>query len=164
MRKAKSLLHSTSLHSTRDQIDSMRREIQNLQKTIHSLVSNHERPQPQISGPVLDSQVSPYGPSESIKSIGQSPSLSISQSPANLSSCAKATENHGMAMTRENSPEPTQDTNLGATSVLVTEPMGGLYEVTRLRNIRSNQAKLDISGPSGEEKMDDFISRGVCGR
>ncbi|CAI7678476.1 unnamed protein product [Penicillium manginii] len=83
------------------------------------------------------------------------------QSPTNLSSCAKATENHGMAMTRENSPEPAQDANLGAASVLVTEPMGGLYEVTRLRNIRSNQAKLDISGPSGEEKMDDFISRGV---
>jgi hypothetical protein len=141
----------------------MRREIQNLKKTIHSLVSNHEKPHPQIPGSVLDSQVSPPGPSGSIQSISQSPSLSTGQSPTNLSSCAKATENHGMAMTRENSPEPAQDANLGAASVLVTEPMGGLYEVTRLRNIRSNQAKLDISGPSGEEKMDDFISRGVCG-
>ncbi|KAJ5980981.1 hypothetical protein N7481_008279 [Penicillium waksmanii] len=146
-------LPAVSYESNEDLIDAMRREIQNLQKTIHSLVSNHEGPRPEIPGPILDSQVSPSGPSGSSQSLGQS--------PANLSSCAKATENHGMAMTRENSPEPTQDTNLGATSVLVTEPMGGLYEVTRLRNIRSNQAKLDISGPSGEENMDDFISRGV---
>lgn len=141
----------------------MRREIQNLQNTIHSLASNHERSHPQFEVPVLDAQVSPPGPSTN-QSIGHSPSLSTGQSPANLSSCGKAPESHRMAMTRENSPEPTQDANHGAASVLVTEPMGGLYEVTRLRNIRSNQAKLDISGPSGEEKMYDFISRGVCGR
>ena len=66
-----------------------------------------------------------------------------------------------MAMTRENSPDLAQDSNFGSTSLLVTEPMAGLYEVTRLRNIRSNQAKLDSSGPTGEEKMDDFIARGV---
>lgn len=68
-----------------------------------------------------------------------------------------------MAMTRENSPEPAQGAGGCTASVLVTEPMGGLYEVTRLRNIRSNQAKLDRSGPESDDQMDDFIARGVSG-
>lgn len=66
-----------------------------------------------------------------------------------------------MAMTRENSPEPAQGAGGGTASVLVTEPMGGLYEVTRLRNIRSNQTKLDRSGPDSGDHLDDFIARGV---
>src|SRR5690242_5147861 len=41
----------------------------------------------------------------------------------------------GMAMTRENSQEP--DANR-TTDPLVTDPMGSLYEVTKLRNLRSN--------------------------
>lgn len=66
-----------------------------------------------------------------------------------------------MAMTRENSPEPVQGSNTGPISVLVTEPMGGLYEVTRLRNIRSNQATVDRSAPEEENQINDFISRGA---
>lgn len=91
-----------------------------------------------------------------------SPSFSAEHSsPANLSSKGKSTETHGMAMTRENSPEAQQGSSSGPASVLVTEPMGGLYEVTRLRNIRSNQATLDRPIPEQEDQIDDFISRGV---
>lgn len=142
----------------------MRSEIQNLQKTLHSLVSAHEIHHSPNSGQILNQNVSSSGPLVSAQGIGKSPSLSAEQfSPATLSSRGKAPETHRMAMTRENSPESTGGTNPGATSVLVTEPMGGLYEVTRLRNIRSNQAKLDRSGPTEEEQMDDFIARGVGG-
>lgn len=141
----------------------MRREIQCLQNTLHSLVSNHEIQYPQTTGQTLDSQTSPSVPTRSVQGIGKSLSESEGNFPTNLSPGVKLPESHRMAMTRENSPEPAQDLSLGAASVLVTEPMGGLYEVTRLRNIRSNQAKLDSSGPVGEKKMDDFIARGVSG-
>lgn len=67
-----------------------------------------------------------------------------------------------MAMTRENSPEPSGVAEQSSASVLVTEPMGSLYEVTRLRNIRSNQAKVSRTAPELDDHVDDFITRGVC--
>lgn len=77
-----------------------------------------------------------------------------------MSAKGKDTESRHMVMTREDSSEPVQGVNVGAASVVVAEPMGGLYELTKLRNIRSNQAKLDRLGPE-EDQMDDFIARGV---
>lgn len=66
-----------------------------------------------------------------------------------------------MAMTRENSLEPAQNVDQSNGAVTVEEPMGSLYEVTRLRNIRSNRAKTlrPVAGSQGE--LNDFISRGV---
>ena len=67
-----------------------------------------------------------------------------------------------MAMTRENSLEPiynNEQTNNGP--VAVEEPMGSLYEVTRLRNIRSNRANTVRQIPEDEGELNDFISRGV---
>ncbi|KAK6206616.1 hypothetical protein LQW54_007568 [Pestalotiopsis sp. IQ-011] len=67
-----------------------------------------------------------------------------------------------MAMTRENSPEQASngEQSTGG-SVNVEEPMGSLYEVTRLRNIRSNKAKTARSQAGGNRELNDFISRGV---
>ncbi|KAH8593026.1 hypothetical protein B0O99DRAFT_628669 [Bisporella sp. PMI_857] len=63
----------------------------------------------------------------------------------------------GMAMTRENSQEPDPDRTNDA---LVTDPMGTLYEVTKLRNLRSYPyGHLHAPRPTSIE--DDFISKGV---
>jgi hypothetical protein len=70
-------------------------------------------------------------------------------------------EHHGMAMTRENSPDAAGEKQVAGASVLVTEPMGSLYEVTRLRNLRSNQAKVSRTNEEGLGQAEDFISRGV---
>ncbi|KAK9364890.1 hypothetical protein V1509DRAFT_634913 [Lipomyces kononenkoae] len=60
-----------------------------------------------------------------------------------------------MAMTRENSAEPTLEE-----SELVAAPMRSLYEVTKLRNLRSNLNTVS-SGASPSSAMEqDFISRG----
>lgn len=79
---------------------------------------------------------------------------------------SKRGDNTQMAMTRENSSEPTpqeqEDHIHGA--VTVEEPMSSLYEVTRLRNIRSNMARharLRDFSVDTEGYLDDFISRGV---
>lgn len=78
-----------------------------------------------------------------------------STSPAGLSSIRE--DNTQMAMTRENSLEPDQSIS----AVTVEEPMGSLYEVTRLRNIRSNKAKTARPVPGSQGELNDFISRGT---
>ncbi|KIW01977.1 uncharacterized protein PV09_06812 [Verruconis gallopava] len=65
-----------------------------------------------------------------------------------------------MDMTRENSPEMTTREDQ-QDPVSLTEPMGSLYEVTRLRNIRSNQSKTYRSETRDESEPSDFISRGL---
>ncbi|CZS92161.1 related to C6 transcription factor [Rhynchosporium graminicola] len=57
-----------------------------------------------------------------------------------------------MAMTREHSLEP-EPSKIDDT--LVSAPMGSLYEVTRLRNLRSNP-----NAKSGPRVVEDFISKG----
>lgn len=65
-----------------------------------------------------------------------------------------------MDMTRENSPEANGNTGHNGNSVTVEEPMGSLYEVTRLRNIRSNRAKT-VRPATDRGQVQDLISRGV---
>jgi hypothetical protein len=62
----------------------------------------------------------------------------------------------GMAMTRENSQEPTQS----RADTLVTDPMGALYEVTKLRNLRSNNLHGHAYAARPTILEDDFISKG----
>jgi hypothetical protein len=69
-------------------------------------------------------------------------------------------DNTQMAMTRENSLEPTMNSD-GNEPVTLDEPMGSLYEVTRLRNIRSNKAKTARPSLGTNGELKDFISRGV---
>ncbi|OAF55858.2 hypothetical protein VC83_08034 [Pseudogymnoascus destructans] len=61
-----------------------------------------------------------------------------------------------MAMTRENSQEPTQSR---ANDTLVTDPMGALYEVTKLRNLRSNNLHGHVYAARPTILEDDFISK-----
>jgi hypothetical protein len=83
-------------------------------------------------------------------------------SPAMAALPPGAEDNMRMAMTRENSPEATSNGEQGpGGSVNVEEPMGSLYEVTRLRNIRSNKAKTARSQAGGNREVNDFISRGI---
>ena len=70
-------------------------------------------------------------------------------------------DNTHMAMTRENSIEPAGNNEHVNGAVTVEEPMGSLYEVTRLRNIRSNRAKTARPVASAQGELNDFISRGV---
>ena len=79
-------------------------------------------------------------------------------SPAGLSG---REDNTQMAMTRENSLEPQTNGDPGNGSVTLEDPMGSLYEVTRLRNIRSNKSKTTRPLLEGGRELNDFISRGV---
>ena len=83
-------------------------------------------------------------------------------SPAGTALSAAREDNTHMAMTRENSLEPGVNGEIAANgSVTVEEPMGSLYEVTRLRNIRSNPTKTIRPLLDDTEELNDFISRGV---
>ncbi|KAK1851220.1 C6 transcription factor [Colletotrichum chrysophilum] len=64
-------------------------------------------------------------------------------------------------MTREDSPNPVSDDDQQYGPETLEEPMGSLYEVTRLRNVRSNQANTPQPIPADDSKLDDFISRGA---
>lgn len=64
----------------------------------------------------------------------------------------------GMAMTRENSQEP--GPNAEEDDALVSAPMGTLFEVTKLRNLRSNPTRQHSIGRVVTVIEDDFISAG----
>lgn len=88
------------------------------------------------------------------------------ETPQNTTSPATTTlssreDNTRMAMTRENSLDPVHSGDSTHGPVTVEEPMGSLYEVTRLRNIRSNKAKVIRPPREMVDGLDDFISRGV---
>jgi hypothetical protein len=130
----------------RSKIDSMREEIMRMRRSIDTLIrQGASTPQ---SAPTVGPAETNTSPQE--KKSPPEPALPTRE------------DNTHMAMTRENSVEPgangDQAVNLAVT---VEEPMGSLYEVTRLRNIRSNPVKSfrPASGPAGEPN--DFISRGV---
>jgi hypothetical protein len=78
-------------------------------------------------------------------------------SPVSTTDSRKQNHAAGMAMTRENSPESnepeTADKGLGSA------PMGTLFEVTKLRNLRSNPLS-HIHHPAATSLEDDFISSG----
>lgn len=84
--------------------------------------------------------------------------------PELLSTQAARGDNTYMAMTRENSVEPDPATSSEHAlngAVTVEEPMSSLYEVTKLRNIRSNQANTARPLATAEREVSDFITRGV---
>ena len=80
--------------------------------------------------------------------------------PSSVALSLAREDNTQMAMTRENSVEVASNGD-GNEPVTLEEPMGSLYEVTRLRNIRSNKAKTARPSTENQGKIDDFISRGV---
>lgn len=67
---------------------------------------------------------------------------------------------HKMTMTRENSTEPPEPE--GDEAPLVAAPMTSLFEVTKLRNLRSNiNGRASASGD--QDISQDFISKGKVG-
>ncbi|CAJ2508304.1 Uu.00g094900.m01.CDS01 [Anthostomella pinea] len=149
MAETSSDLNSTdSARSYERKIDSMTEEIRRMRESLDMLirqgtaVSKPERP-PAIG---LQNQVT----------------VESGSSPAITARPPGEEDNMRMAMTRENSPDPARngEQSTGG-SVNVEEPMGSLYEVTRLRNIRSNQAKTARPQARGNRELNDFISRGV---
>ncbi|KAK9243156.1 hypothetical protein V1506DRAFT_545364 [Lipomyces tetrasporus] len=76
--------------------------------------------------------------------------------PVTIEHAEQANASSAMAMTRENSQEPTLEE-----SELVAAPMRSLYEVTKLRNLRSNLNSSVGNGASPPSALaQDFISRG----
>ncbi|KAI7153239.1 hypothetical protein KC349_g8502 [Hortaea werneckii] len=123
-------------------IDTMCKAIGQLQQTVDRLIQ-----QSNLSSGDAPREASP---------IGNSPASAAS----NQVHTQRSLDFTRMAMTRDNSPEPPHQSEPTHTSVVVTEPMGSLYELTRLRNLRSNQSKL--ARRTGElEAGNDFISRGL---
>ena len=123
----------------------LREEMRLMRESLHGLISEKQAATPFNGGLVAHSLTAG--------------TPLTSTSPAGLSSTRE--DNTQMAMTRENSLEPAQNVDQSNGAVTVEEPMGSLYEVTRLRNIRSNRAKTlrPVAGSQGE--LNDFISRGV---
>ncbi|KAJ9636379.1 hypothetical protein H2201_003545 [Coniosporium apollinis] len=64
-----------------------------------------------------------------------------------------------MAMTRENSQEP--DREEPEDNTLVSAPMASLFEVTKLRNLRSYSENKRHDRSPGTTLQNDFISRGL---
>ncbi|KAK2016891.1 hypothetical protein LZ32DRAFT_53627 [Colletotrichum eremochloae] len=91
----------------------------------------------------------------------------MSQSPVNLAGSQSSPGGTGpsparppevTAMTRENSPEhPAQDN--GEDQAIVSAPMASLFEVTKLRNIRSDPGAR-VRLPSSRAQEPDFIAQG----
>lgn len=123
----------------------MRHEIELMRKSLETLAA--EKRQPRNSHETQNLAV-PAAPSATPGSI---------TSPTGLST---RDDNTQMAMTRENSLEPAHNGE-GNGAVTVEEPMNSLYEVTRLRNIRSNQTNTTRPQLGSQAELDDFISRGV---
>lgn len=118
----------------------------------------------------LDAVLDRYNAANIDHAVGRTPYDTESQSPLAVEAPTKTTtrsplavsstrqDNTLMAMTRENSEDPPQYSDLNG-PVTLEEPMESLYEVTRLRNIRSNKrARHSVATPN---ISDDFVSRGV---
>ncbi|ETS74504.1 hypothetical protein PFICI_14370 [Pestalotiopsis fici W106-1] len=130
-------------------IDSMREEIKQMRESLETLI--HQ-------GVTMQKPERPPTPGH----VNQMRAADSGSSPAMAALPPGAEDNMRMAMTRENSPDQTSNGEQGpGGSVNVEEPMGSLYEVTRLRNIRSNKAKTARSQAGGNREVNDFISRGV---
>lgn len=145
MSKTVRSLAKTSLTWLRQKIDTMREEVRKMRESLDAVLAERQ-PRPKFHE-VAPSVVNP----STVTPVN-------STSPAGLST---REDNTQMAMTRENSLEPAQGADQGNGAVTVEEPMSSLFEVTRLRNIRSNKANTarPLIGPHGE--LNDFISRGV---
>ncbi|KAF2108127.1 hypothetical protein BDV96DRAFT_653023 [Lophiotrema nucula] len=132
-------------------IDTMRSEIQAIQSTLQALLHQNNTPSVQ--------QMLPTPGAHPITTPGSERARSNASEIAHT----RQVENTQMAMTRENSlePEACNEEDERQKAVLVEEPMGSLYEVTRLRNIRSNRAKTARPANRSSEELDDFITREV---
>ncbi|KAK6082238.1 C6 transcription factor [Seiridium cupressi] len=138
----------SSVNSYERKIDAMREEIRRMSASLDTLINQG----------ATNIQSAPAGAGREEVNDAIQPE----HSPAITALSNREEDNMRMAMTRDNSPEPASNGEQSSSgSVNVDEPMGSLYEVTRLRNIRSNRAKTIRSFADGAGELNDFISRGV---
>ncbi|KAK9419649.1 putative Transcription factor domain-containing protein [Seiridium unicorne] len=138
----------SSVNSYERKIDAMREEIRRMSASLDTLINQG----------ATNIQSAPAGAGR--KEVNDA--IQPEHSPAITALSNREEDNMRMAMTRDNSPEPASNGEQSTSgSVNVDEPMGSLYEVTRLRNIRSNRAKTIRSFADGAGELNDFISRGV---
>ncbi|KAM0816855.1 putative Transcription factor domain-containing protein [Seiridium cardinale] len=137
-----------SVNSYERKIDAMREEIRRMSASLDTLINQG----------ATNIKSAPAGAGR--KEVNDA--IQPEHSPAITALSNREEDNMRMAMTRDNSPEPASNGEQSSSgSVNVDEPMGSLYEVTRLRNIRSNRAKTIRSFADGAGELNDFISRGV---
>jgi hypothetical protein len=86
-----------------------------------------------------------------VRVSGRSPELSREE--------RRTSQGARMAMTRENSQERS-GAGEAVSDAIIAAPMGSLYEVTKLRNLRSNPRGYFQHGTTAPLEDDDFISRG----
>jgi hypothetical protein len=138
------------LHSA-SQLSAMREEIRQMRASLDAVLAKYatkEEEQVLLSARQLPRPLPDTAASTKV----------VTESPSTLS--VARDDNTQMAMTRENSVEPVSSGDCNE-PVTLEEPMGSLYEVTRLRNIRSNRAKTARPSTGHAKVTDDFISRGV---
>ncbi|EXK78979.1 hypothetical protein FOQG_16388 [Fusarium oxysporum f. sp. raphani 54005] len=157
------LMREDILDIKRATVDSIQDEIQQVKDSLQlltsrlTLLSNANEKEHEPSGMLSSTSSSNRrGPT-----MQETPSQLTSISPTGLSSTRL--DYATMAMTRENSVDghSEEDQAEAAGPVTLEEPMESLYEVTRLRNIRSNKAKTTKTAEDTPDQLDDFISRGV---
>lgn len=140
--------NSTIAETYEQKIDSMRDELHRVRSTLDALVDQGSL----IRSPSNVPSQQRFNSNE----ITSTPrSNTLQPSVRNLSAYD---ENMRLGMTRENSLEAEPGDN---GDVAVEEPMQNLYEVTRLRNIRSSQANTIRPPPDGGTELNDLITRGV---
>ncbi|KAF4826657.1 Transcriptional activator of proteases prtT [Colletotrichum tropicale] len=161
-----------------EKIDSMRSEIEQMNNKLDAVLAETLRLQAESAANGTRQQLQTQGQYQDLPaplshddppSVPSHPSVAQhsgppSGTPENMTSPAGIScreDNTHMAMTRENSPDPVFHGDPSNGSVTVEDPMGSLYEVTRLRNIRSNKSKMTRPLPEGQGQLNDFISRGV---
>ncbi|CAI0649355.1 unnamed protein product [Colletotrichum noveboracense] len=161
-----------------EKIDSMRSEIEQMNNKLDAVLAETVRLQAESAANGTRQQLQTQGQYQDLPaplshddppSVPSHPSVAQysgppSGTPGNMTSPAGIScreDNTHMAMTRENSPDPVSHGDPSNGSVTVEDPMGSLYEVTRLRNIRSNKSKMTRPLPEGQGQLNDFISRGV---
>lgn len=163
--------------TTRLKIDAMRTEIQQMRQSLEAVLAREPHAQNDGSGvgrgsDLKGSQRAHHEDQEEQQAAQALLSVNQLQGPGIGSAAASGTttspavlsgreDNMQMAMTRENSLEPQSSSDQGNGPVTVEDPMGSLYEVTRLRNIRSNKSKTTRPLEDNQGALNDFISRGV---
>ncbi|KAF9878437.1 C6 transcription factor [Colletotrichum karsti] len=148
-----------------EKIDAMREEIKQMRQSLDAvLVKSKDNSEAEKT--LDDAQKTKRGDTDSVFSSRVTPrTLSpMNSTSARLNPARRIggrDTNTRLALTREDSPSPASDYDQQYGPETLEEPMGSLYEVTRLRNIRSNQANTPPSVSTDNIKLNDFISRGV---
>ncbi|KAE9572263.1 hypothetical protein CGMCC3_g11670 [Colletotrichum fructicola] len=150
-----------------EKIDAMREEIQQMRHSLdavlgrgqnHNSTENLQLRKQSENKEKADNQYALHvGATPNILS----PPKSLSARDSSARGIGGQDANTRLAMTREDSPNPVSDDDQQYGPETLEEPMGSLYEVTRLRNVRSNQANTPQPIPPDDSHLDDFISRGA---